>query len=111
MGLRRLPIATRLRTSFSIPTRKLSHDANVVPIVLQTYVGEQGESKFVKWFVEEGYQLRPFDRLCEIQSKNTKATIASPCHGTVSKIHNSVGDIAMVGSTFMEIQPQPMNKC
>mgnify|MGYP005998366613 CR=1 FL=1 len=64
---------------------------------------EDTECTVSKWFVQEGKEIKQFDKVCEIHSKDSVETITSPYHGMVTKIYRKEGEQTDVGSSLMEI--------
>ena len=64
------------------------------------------EGEIVKWFVEEGQEVEEFDTLCEVQNDKAVVEIPSPVEGTVTKIHVSEGEVAVVGDTLITFEAE-----
>src|SRR5690625_2296686 len=62
------------------------------------------EGEILKWFIEEGQEIKEDDTLCEIQNDKAVVEIPSPVEGTVEKLHFAEGDIATVGETLISFQ-------
>jgi hypothetical protein len=64
------------------------------------------DCKVFKLFVQEGKEVKQFDKICEIQSSdNSVEVITSPYHGLVTKLYRKEGEDACAGSSLMEICP------
>src|SRR5699024_720826 len=59
------------------------------------------EGEIVKWFVQEGDDVQEDDVVCEVQNDKAVVEIPSPVDGTVEKIHDQEGEVAVVGDTHM----------
>src|SRR5699024_2002240 len=59
------------------------------------------EGEFVKWFIEEGKEVKEDDTLCEVQKDKAVVEITSPVEGTVEKIHVEEGTVAVVGDPLV----------
>ena len=64
------------------------------------------EGEIVKWFVEEGQEVEEFDTLCEVQNDKAVVEIPSPVEGTVTKIHVSEGEVAIVGDILITFEAE-----
>ncbi|WP_077300489.1 dihydrolipoamide acetyltransferase family protein [Virgibacillus pantothenticus] len=59
------------------------------------------EGEIVKWFVNEGDEVKEDDVLCEVQNDKAVVEIPSPVDGTVTKLHVEEGTVAVVGDTII----------
>src|SRR5690625_7032001 len=59
------------------------------------------EGEIVKWFFEEGDEVKEDDSLCEVQNDKAVVEIPSPVEGTVKKLHVAEGEVAIVGDTLI----------
>lgn len=59
------------------------------------------EGEIVKWFVNEGDEVKEDDVLCEVQNDKAVVEIPSPVEGTVTKLHVEEGTVAVVGDTII----------
>ncbi|MBU5468431.1 2-oxo acid dehydrogenase subunit E2 [Virgibacillus sp. MSJ-26] len=59
------------------------------------------EGEIVKWFIEEGKEIKEDDVLCEVQNDKAVVEIPSPVEGTVEKIHVEEGSVAVVGDPLV----------
>src|SRR5690625_2626804 len=59
------------------------------------------EGEIVKWFIEEGKEVKEDDTLCEVQNDKAVVEIPSPVEGTVEKIHVEEGTVAVVGDPLV----------
>src|SRR5699024_9016153 len=59
------------------------------------------EGEIVKWFIEEGKEIKEDDVLCEVQNDKSVVEIPSPVEGTVEKIHVEEGSVAVVGDPLV----------
>src|SRR5690625_4197603 len=59
------------------------------------------EGEIVKWFIEEGKEIKEDDILCEVQNDKAVVEITSPVEGTVEKIHVEEGTVAVVGDPLV----------
>lgn len=64
------------------------------------------EGEIVKWFIEEGSEIKEDDTLCEVQNDKSVVEIPSPVEGTVQKIHVDEGTVAIVGDTLVTIDAE-----
>ncbi|RDW17970.1 dihydrolipoamide acetyltransferase family protein [Oceanobacillus chungangensis] len=64
------------------------------------------EGEIVKWFVNEGDEVKEDDTLCEVQNDKAVVEIPSPVDGTVKKIHVAEGEVATVGNTFISLDAE-----
>lgn len=61
------------------------------------------EVEVMQWFVKEGDSIQQFQNVCEVQSDKATVEITSRYDGKVTKIHHSIGEMAQVGSTLIDI--------
>lgn len=61
------------------------------------------EGEILKWFIEEGQEVKEDDTFCEVQNDKAVVEIPSPVEGTVQKIHFDEGDVAVVGDTLITL--------
>ncbi|GAA0444092.1 MAG: dihydrolipoamide acetyltransferase family protein [Bacillota bacterium] len=59
------------------------------------------EGEIVKWFVNEGDDIKEDDVLCEVQNDKAVVEIPSPVEGTVKKLHVDEGTVAVVGDVLI----------
>ncbi|RDW18424.1 branched-chain alpha-keto acid dehydrogenase subunit E2 [Oceanobacillus arenosus] len=64
------------------------------------------EGEIVKWFVNEGDEVKEDDTLCEVQNDKAVVEIPSPVDGTVKKIHVAEGEVANVGNVFITLDAE-----
>ncbi|WP_339227557.1 dihydrolipoamide acetyltransferase family protein [Oceanobacillus sp. FSL K6-2867] len=64
------------------------------------------EGEIVKWFVNEGDDIKEDDVLCEVQNDKAVVEIPSPVEGTIKKIHVAEGEVANVGNVFVTIDAE-----
>lgn len=64
------------------------------------------EGEIVKWFIEEGKEVKEDDTLCEVQNDKAVVEIPSPVEGTVEKIHVEEGAVAVVGDPLVTIDAE-----
>src|SRR5699024_7570019 len=64
------------------------------------------EGEIVKWFVNEGDEIKEDDVLCEVQNDKAVVEIPAPLDGTVKKILVGEGEVANVGNTFVIIDAE-----
>lgn len=60
------------------------------------------EGEIVKWFVEEGQEVKEDDTLLEVQNDKAVVEIPSPVTGKVTEIVVSEGTVAVVGDTLIK---------
>lgn len=61
------------------------------------------EGEILKWFVQEGDEIKEDDVLCEVQNDKAVVEIPSPVEGKVLKIHVQEGEVAVVGDPLISI--------
>src|SRR5699024_12245445 len=59
------------------------------------------EGEIVKWFIEEGKEVKEDDTLCEVQNDKAEVEIPSPVEGTVEKNHVEEGTVDVVGDPLV----------
>lgn len=64
------------------------------------------EGEIVKWFIQEGKEVKEDDVLCEVQNDKAVVEIPSPVEGMVSKIHVKEGTVAIVGDSLVTIEAE-----
>jgi len=64
------------------------------------------EGEIVKWFIEEGKEVKEDDVLCEVQNDKAVVEIPSPVDGMVQKIHVAEGKVAIVGDALVSIDAE-----
>jgi len=64
------------------------------------------EGEIVKWFVNEGDEVKEDDVLCEVQNDKAVVEIPSPVDGTVEKLHVGEGEVAIVGDTLISFDAE-----
>ncbi|RLL45189.1 2-oxo acid dehydrogenase subunit E2 [Oceanobacillus piezotolerans] len=64
------------------------------------------EGEIVKWFFNEGDEVKEDDVLCEVQNDKAVVEIPSPVDGTVKKIHVAEGEVATVGNVFISLDAE-----
>ena len=64
------------------------------------------EGEIVKWFFNEGDEVKEDDVLCEVQNDKAVVEIPSPVDGTVKKIHVGEGEVATVGNVFISFDAE-----
>jgi len=64
------------------------------------------EVEIIQWFVNEGDDVKQFDRICEVQSDKATVEITSRYDGVIKSLQFDVGDMAAVGSTLVEIETE-----
>src|SRR5690625_354103 len=64
------------------------------------------EGEIVKWFVNEGDEVKEDDVLCEVQNDKAVVEIPSPVDGTVEKLHVDEGEVAIVGDTLISFDAE-----
>ncbi|WLV25633.1 dihydrolipoamide acetyltransferase family protein [Aciduricibacillus chroicocephali] len=64
------------------------------------------EGEIVKWFIEEGKEVKEDDVLCEVQNDKAVVEIPSPVDGTVKTIHVKEGQVAVVGDSLVSIDAE-----
>lgn len=64
------------------------------------------EGEIVKWFIEEGKEVKEDDVLCEVQNDKAVVEIPSPVDGMVQKIHVAEGKVAVVGDALVSIDAE-----
>ncbi|MFA1818715.1 dihydrolipoamide acetyltransferase family protein [Virgibacillus oceani] len=64
------------------------------------------EGEIVKWFVNEGDEVKEDDVLCEVQNDKAVVEIPSPVDGTVEKRHVEEGTVAIVGDTLISFDAE-----
>jgi len=62
------------------------------------------EVEVLQWFVKEGDSIQEFDKICEVQSDKANVEITSRYQGVVKTLMYSVGDLARVGKTLIQIE-------
>lgn len=67
------------------------------------------EGEIVKWFIQEGKEVKEDEVLCEVQNDKAVVEIPSPVEGMVSKIHVKEGTIAVVGDSLVTIEAEGYN--
>lgn len=91
-----------LKRVFSIATRGYKSAApGVVHFNLEPDQGN--DYKLLKLFVQEGKEVKQFDKVCEIHCNDSVETIISPYHGLITKVYCKEGDEGCAGSSLMEI--------
>lgn len=64
------------------------------------------EGEILKWFVQEGDEIKEDDVLCEVQNDKAVVEIPSPVEGKVLKIHVQEGEVAVVGDPLISIDAE-----
>src|SRR5699024_1884669 len=64
------------------------------------------EGEIVKWFFNEGDEVKEDDVLCEVQNDKAVVEIASPVDGTVLEIKVAEGEVAIVGDVLIRIEAE-----
>ncbi|SHG24123.1 dihydrolipoamide acetyltransferase family protein [Ornithinibacillus halophilus] len=64
------------------------------------------EGEIVKWFVNEGDEVKEDDVLCEVQNDKAVVEIPSPVEGKVTKIHVEEGTVAVVGDKLISFDAE-----
>ncbi|TQS75705.1 2-oxo acid dehydrogenase subunit E2 [Ornithinibacillus gellani] len=64
------------------------------------------EGEIVKWFVEEGQEVKEDDVLCEVQNDKAVVEIPSPVEGKVEKIFVEEGTVAVVGDKLISFDAE-----
>src|SRR5690625_315178 len=64
------------------------------------------EGEIVKWFVNEGDEVKEDDVLCEVRNDKAVVEIPSPVDGTVEKLHVGEGEVAIVGDTLISFDAE-----
>ncbi|KGX91542.1 branched-chain alpha-keto acid dehydrogenase subunit E2 [Pontibacillus halophilus JSM 076056 = DSM 19796] len=59
------------------------------------------EGEIVKWFVQDGGEVKEDDVLCEVQNDKAVVEIPSPVDGKVEKVHVGEGEVATVGQVII----------
>lgn len=84
--------------------RGVSIDPRWTPFVL-TDIGEGiVEVEILRWHVQEGDYVRPFDALVDVQSDKATVEITSRFQGVVRHIPHRVGELAKVGEALCFIE-------
>lgn len=64
------------------------------------------EGEIVKWFFNEGDEVKEDDVLCEVQNDKAVVEIPSPVDGTVLEIKVAEGEVAIVGDVLIRIEAE-----
>ncbi|MEJ8778555.1 dihydrolipoamide acetyltransferase family protein [Pseudogracilibacillus sp. ICA-222130] len=64
------------------------------------------EGEIVKWFFNEGDEIKEDDVLCEVQNDKAVVEIPSPVDGTVLEIKVPEGEVAVVGDVLIRIDAE-----
>src|SRR5690625_898875 len=64
------------------------------------------EGEIVKWFFNEGDEVKEDDVLCEVQNDKAVVEIPSPVDGTVLEIKVAEGEVAIVGDVLIRIDAE-----
>ncbi|CAI7829234.1 unnamed protein product [Closterium sp. NIES-54] len=77
--------------------------------ILELKLAQTGEGiaecELLQWFVEEGEEVRAFQRVCQVQSDKATVDITSRFHGRILRTHFMPGDVVKVGETLADILP------
>ncbi|GJP46978.1 hypothetical protein CLOM_g6213 [Closterium sp. NIES-68] len=77
--------------------------------ILELKLAQTGEGiaecELLQWFVEEGEEVRAFQRVCQVQSDKATVDITSRFQGRILRTHFMPGDIVKVGETLVDILP------
>lgn len=61
------------------------------------------EGEIVKWFVQEGQEVKEDEPLVEVMTEKVNVEIPSPYTGTVLKIHAAEGQVVQVGDPIITV--------
>ena len=61
------------------------------------------EGEILKWYVEEGGQIKEDEPLVDVETDKAAVTIPSPSSGTIAAVKGKVGDIVNVGDVVVVI--------
>lgn len=75
----------------------------VEPFLLADIGEGIAEVEVLRWFVEEGAEVKEFDKICLVQSDKATVDISSPIEGKVTKLHHKIGDMARVGQPLIDV--------
>ncbi|KAJ3525057.1 hypothetical protein NM208_g6858 [Fusarium decemcellulare] len=94
--------------SHSIAYKRFFHKSlvyNALKPYLLADIGEGiTECQIIKWFVKPGDKVQEFDGICEVQSDKASVEITSRYNGIIRSINYEVDDMAVVGSSLMDIE-------
>lgn len=104
---RRLPLALARRQA--LPLRRSFHRSAAawlpeIPFKLADIGEGIAEVELLQWFVNEGDKITQFQNVCEVQSDKATVEITSRYDGVVKKVHYTVGEMAKVGQTLIDIE-------
>ncbi|XP_076168672.1 dihydrolipoamide branched chain transacylase E2 isoform X2 [Ptiloglossa arizonensis] len=61
-------------------------------------------------FVKAGDRVSQFDNICEVQSDKASVTITSRYDGLIKTVHYKVNDVALIGSSLLDIELDDNNR-
>jgi len=65
------------------------------------------EGEIVRWLVAEGDTVAPEQHLVEVMTDKVTAELPAPVGGRIARLHGAPGDVVPVGTTLVEIDPDP----
>src|SRR6056297_495801 len=88
----------------SSPAGASAGGGKLVPFLLADIGEGIAEVELMQWFVQEGENVKQFDRVCEVQSDKATVEISSRYDGVVRRVLHPVGSVVKVGSALIDIE-------